>query len=152
MLLEMRILGLDVGDKYIGVAVSDGLGLTAQGVKTIKRDNYGKELMTIIEEYEVGSIVVGLPKMLNGSIGLQGEKVLKFVEELRALSGLPISMWDERLSTVATERILLEADMSRKKRKTIRDKISAVIILQGYLDSLKFRMNLHLASGRSHRQ
>jgi len=138
----MRVLGLDVGDKYIGVAVSDGLGLTAQGIKTIKRDNCMEELMAIIKEYEVDSIVIGLPKMLDGSIGLQGEKVLKFVEELKKLSGLPISMWDERLSTVATERILLEADMSRKKRKTIRDKISAVIILQGYLDSLKSRMNL----------
>lgn len=133
----MRIMGLDVGDKYIGVAISDALGLTAQGIKTIKRDGCMETLKGIIKEYEVGSIVVGLPRMLNGSIGIQGEKVLKFIEDLKVSSGLPVSFWDERLSTSAAERTLLEADTSRKKRRSLRDKVSAVIILQGYLDSVK---------------
>ncbi|MBI4687157.1 MAG: Holliday junction resolvase RuvX [Nitrospirae bacterium] len=133
----MRILGLDVGDKHIGVAVSDSLRLIAQGLKTIDRQNCIKKLREVIEEYEVDSIVVGIPKMLNGTIGIQGEKVLKFAEELKSLLSLPVHLWDERLSTVAAERVLLEADTSRKKRRELRDKISAVIILQGYLDSLK---------------
>ncbi len=130
-------MGLDVGDKHIGVAVSDSLGLIAQGLKTIERQNCEVKLREVIEEYEVDSIVVGIPKMLNGTIGIQGEKVLKFAEELKSLLSLPVNLWDERLSTVAAERVLLEADTSRKKRRELRDKISAVIILQGYLDSLK---------------
>jgi len=131
----MRVLGLDVGDKNIGVAVSDGLGLTAQGISTIMRDGWVKALKRVIEEYEADSIVVGIPKMMDGTIGIQGEKVLKFVEELKAEIHLPVFLWDERLSTVSAERVLLEADLSRKKRKTLRDKVSAVIILQNYLDS-----------------
>jgi len=133
----MRIMGLDVGDKYIGVAISDELGLTAQGIKTIKREGCIESLKEIIKEYDVGSIIVGLPKMLNGSLGIQGEKVLKFIEELRAPLGLPVSLWDERLSTLAAERTLLEADTNRKKRRTLRDKVSAMLILQGYLDSIR---------------
>lgn len=132
----MRVMGLDVGDKYIGLAVSDAIGLTAHGLTTVERDSrcIGK-LIEIIEEYEVTSIVVGIPKMLNGSIGVQGEKVLKFIEELKGAIDLPIFQWDERLSTVAAERVLLEADLSRKKRKGLRDKVAAIIILQSYLDS-----------------
>ncbi len=133
----MRIMGLDVGDKYIGVAVSDGLGLTAQGIDTIKRNNYILALKEIIKEYHVESIVVGLPKMLNGTIGIQGEKVIQFTDELKSSIPLPVSFWDERLSTVSAERVLLEADVSRKKRKGLRDKVSAVVILQNYLDSVK---------------
>lgn len=130
-------MGIDAGDKYIGVSISDELGLTAQGIETIKRESCIEKLKAIIKEYNIAAIVVGIPKMLSGSIGIQGEKVMKFTEELKSSLGLPMYLWDERLSTVAAERVLLEADTSRKKRKGLRDKISAVIILQGYLDSLK---------------
>lgn len=133
----MRIMGLDVGDKRIGVAVSDALGFTAQGIDTVSRNNYVCVLKSIIEDYEVESIVVGIPRRLNGSIGIQGEKVLEFTEELKSLVTLPVFLWDERLSTVAAERTLLESDMSRKKRKRVRDKVAAVVILQNYLDSIR---------------
>ena len=133
----MIVMGLDVGDKRIGVAVSDGLGLTAQGIDTVSRDNYVDALKSIIEEYEVKSVVVGIPRMLNGTIGIQAEKVLEFIEDLKAAIQLPVFLWDERLSTVAAERVLLEANMSRKKRKTLRDKVAAIVILQNYLDSRK---------------
>ena len=133
----MIVMGLDVGDKRIGVAVSDGLGLTAQGIDTVSRDNYVDALKNIIEEYEVKSVVVGIPRMLNGTIGIQAEKVLEFIEDLKAAIQLPVFLWDERLSTVAAERVLLEANMSRKKRKTLRDKVAAIVILQNYLDSRK---------------
>lgn len=131
----MRIMGLDVGDKRIGIAVSDLLGLTAQGLNTVQRANCFETLLDLTRKYEVGSIVVGIPKMLNGSLGVQGKKVLQFVEELKKTLPLPVSLWDERLSTVSAERVLLEANMSRKKRKGVRDKVSAVVILQNYLDS-----------------
>ncbi len=133
----MIVMGLDVGDKRIGVAVSDGLGLTAQGIDTVSRDNYVDALKSIIEEYEVKSVVVGIPRMLNGTIGIQAEKVLEFIEDLKAAIQLPVFLWDERFSTVAAERVLLEANMSRKKRKTLRDKVAAIVILQNYLDSRK---------------
>ena len=133
----MIVMGLDVGDKRIGVAVSDGLGLTAQGIDTVSRDNYVDALKSIIEEYEVKSVVVGIPRMLNGTIGIQAEKVLEFIEDLKVGIQLPIFLWDERFSTVAAERVLLEANMSRKKRKTLRDKVAAIVILQNYLDSRK---------------
>lgn len=131
----MRVLGLDVGDKRVGVAVSDGLGLTAQGLTTVQRESCIEALRAFIKEYEVESIIVGIPKMLDGSIGIQGEKVLRFVDELRTVLSVPISLWDERLSTVSAEKVLVEANMSRKKRKGVRDKVSAVLILQNYLDS-----------------
>ena len=134
---DMIVMGLDVGDKRIGVAVSDGLGLTAQGIDTVSRDNYVDALKSIIEEYEVKSVVVGIPRMLNGTIGIQAEKVLEFIEDLKAGIQLPVFLWDERFSTVAAERVLLEANMSRKKRKTLRDKVAAIVILQNYLDSRK---------------
>jgi len=132
----MRVMGLDVGDKYIGVAISDELRLTAQGIKTIKSEGCIEALKENIKEYEVGSIIVGLPRMLNGSLGIQGEKVLKFIEDLKASLGLPTFLWDERLSTIAAQRSLIEAGKGRKKRKGLKDKVSAVIILQGYLDSI----------------
>lgn len=131
----MRIICLDVGDKRVGVAVSDGLGLTAQGITALERARVFEELKKVIDEYEAVSIVVGMPRMLNGTVGIQGEKVLKFVEELKAEISLPVSLWDERLSTAAAERVLIEADMSRKKRKSVRDKVAAAVILQSYLDS-----------------
>lgn len=135
----MRILGLDVGDKTIGVAISDPLGFTAQGVKTIIRKNKKVdigELNSLCSEYNVDTIVVGLPKNMNGTIGPQGEKVLKFCELIKESIDLPIKMWDERLTTVAANRAMLEADLSRAKRKKLVDKIASTYILQGYLDSL----------------
>ncbi|MDP4145394.1 MAG: Holliday junction resolvase RuvX [Bacillota bacterium] len=135
----MRILGLDIGDKTIGVAISDPLGLTAQGVTTIKRIGKAKdieELRKIISQYEVDTIVSGLPKNMNGTIGPQGEKVLKFCEEIKNNFDIPLIMWDERLTTVAAHKAMLEADLSRAKRKKIVDKIAATYILQGYLDSI----------------
>jgi putative Holliday junction resolvase len=133
----MRIMGLDVGDRYIGVAVSDDLGVTAQGIRTLNRNQCLNALKAIIKEYGIGSIVVGVPKMLDGTVGIQGKKVLKFVEELKNAIPLPVILWDERLTTVAAEKALLEANLKRKKRKGLRDKVSAALILQGYLDSLR---------------
>jgi putative Holliday junction resolvase len=133
----MRKIGLDVGDKRIGVAVSDALGLTAQGINTIDRKGSVEALKKIIAEYEVDSIIVGIPKMLNGTIGIQGEKVMEYVNELKKAISLPVTLWDERLSTLAAERALLEANVRRKKRKSLRDKVSAIVILQNYLDSIR---------------
>lgn len=134
----MRILGLDVGDRTIGIAVSDPLGFTAQGITTIRRKYLEKdleELKKICDEYSVDTIVSGLPKNMNGSMGPQSEKVLAFCEEVKKVIDIPIKMWDERLTTVAANRAMLEADFSRAKRKTLVDKIAATYILQGYLDS-----------------
>ncbi|WP_027623316.1 Holliday junction resolvase RuvX [Clostridium lundense] len=135
----MRILGLDVGDRTIGVAVSDPLGLTAQGITTIRRkgiDNDIEELKKICAQYEVQKIVSGLPKNMNGTLGPQSEKVLEFCDVLKSEISLEIIMWDERLTTVAAHKAMLEADLSRSKRKKIVDKIAATYILQGYLDSI----------------
>ena len=137
-MLDGRIMGLDIGDKTIGVAVSDIMGITAQGVKTIRREYKKKdieELKNIIKERQVNKIVSGLPKNMNGTVGPQGEKVLKLCELIKEETGLEIDFWDERLTTVAAERSLIEGDVSRKKRKKVIDMLAAVIILQGYLDS-----------------
>jgi putative Holliday junction resolvase len=135
-----RTMGLDVGDKTIGVAVSDLFGWTAQGVETIRRIGIKKDLQRLeelIKEHEVNKIVVGLPKNMNGTIGPQGEKVLEFNERLgKRFNNIEIVQWDERLTTVAAERSLIEADVSRKKRKEVIDKMAAVYILQGYLNSV----------------
>ncbi len=135
----MRIMGLDVGDKTIGVALSDPLGWTAQGLEVIRRGNHIKQdfarLQEIVKEYEVESILVGFPKNMNGTVGPQGEKVLSFVEQLKGNINLPVKTWDERLSTVAAEKLLLQADVSRSKRKKVIDKMAAAVILQGYLDA-----------------
>ena len=134
----MRIMGLDVGDKTIGVALSDPLGWTAQGLEVIRRENIAQDLTRlgqIIQEYSVEKILVGLPKNMNATIGPQGEKVLAFVEQLKEKFDLPIKTWDERLSTVAAERMLIQADVSRSKRKKVIDKMAAAVILQGYLDA-----------------
>ena len=135
----MRILGLDIGDRTIGVAVSDPLGITAQGITTIRRKSIEKdleELKKICEEYSVESIVAGLPKNMNGTLGPQSEKVISFCDLIKKDINLPINMWDERLTTVAANRAMLEADLSRAKRKKIVDKMAAIYILQGYLDSI----------------
>jgi putative Holliday junction resolvase len=135
----MRILGLDVGQKTIGVAVSDPLGFTAQGITTIRRENRKKDveiLKDLCKEYEVQTIVIGMPKNMNGSIGFAGEKIIEFSELIKEEIELKIEFWDERLTTVAANRAMLEADMSRGKRKKIIDKVAATYILQGYLDRI----------------
>ncbi|MCF6464146.1 Holliday junction resolvase RuvX [Clostridium sp. Cult1] len=132
-----RIMGLDVGDKTIGVAISDPLLLTAQGYKTIFRESNKKdikEIEDIIEECNITKIIVGLPKNMNNTIGIQGQKVLDFVEKLKRRIKVEIILEDERLTTVSAERILLEGDVSRKNRKKIIDKVAATYILQNYLD------------------
>lgn len=136
----MRILGLDVGTKTVGVAISDEMGWTAQGLETIKineeRGQFGFDRISeLVKQYDVDKIVVGLPKNMNGTIGPRGEACQQFAESLRELLQLDVVMWDERLSTMAAERLLISADVSRKKRKQVIDKMAAVVILQGFLDS-----------------
>lgn len=134
----MRIMGLDFGERTIGVAVSDALLLTAQGIKTIRRSKKEiEELRDLIREYEVSEIVLGFPKNMNGTLGPRAELTQAFAEVLRSEFGLSVALWDERLSTVGAERSLLEADVSRAKRKQVIDKMAAVFILQGYLDRRK---------------
>ncbi len=137
----MRIGGLDVGDRRIGVAVSDEQGWTAQGIGVVQRKTLAADveaLRALFEPYEPTTIVVGLPKNMNGTIGPQAQKVMVFARDVETALGVPIVLWDERLSTVGAERVLLEADLSRAKRKKVIDKAAAVFILQGYLDSLQF--------------
>ncbi|MBN2516141.1 MAG: Holliday junction resolvase RuvX [Deltaproteobacteria bacterium] len=133
----MRILGIDYGSKRLGLAVCDELGLTAQGLTTITRKNRERdleEIETVIKQYHVEKIVVGFPLRLDGTEGIQCEKVNRFVDILESRFLLPIVKWDETLSTREAEQILIEANMSRKKRKGVVDKLAAAIILQGYLD------------------
>ncbi|MFJ8528007.1 Holliday junction resolvase RuvX [Bacillus sp. NPDC094106] len=136
----MRILGLDVGTKTVGVAISDEMGWTAQGLETIKineeRGIFGFDRVSeLVKQYNVDKIVVGLPKNMNGTIGPRGEACQQYAQSLRELLQLEVLLWDERLSTMAAERLLISADVSRKKRKQVIDKMAAVVILQGYLDS-----------------
>lgn len=135
----MRILGLDVGERTIGIAISDPLGYTAQGLTTIRRKNLKidiAELKKICDEYSVESILMGFPKNMNGTIGPSGEKAIELSKILEEELQMPVKLWDERLTTVAAHKAMLEADLSRAKRKKIVDKIAAMYILQGYLDSL----------------
>ena len=137
----MRIMALDVGSRTIGIACSDALLLTAQGIETIRRtslENDFNRLRELISEYEVHELVVGMPKNMNGTKGERAEKTEEFVEKMKAVIDLPVIFWDERLSTVMAERQLIAADVSRKKRKGVIDKMAAVVILQGYLDRLQF--------------
>lgn len=132
----MRILGLDVGEKKIGVAISDELGITAQGLGVIERQNRRRDFSRIaryVEEYGVKEIVVGLPRNMDGSMGPQAQKVLFFQKEMARVVKVPVNSWDERLTTVAAGRTLLEADLRRSKRKKVIDKLAAVFILEGYL-------------------
>lgn len=135
----MRKMGLDLGTKTIGVAVSDEMGWTAQGIETINRKENGKDdlrrLKELIQEYHITEIVLGLPKNMNGTIGERGEASKDFANRLKEAFNLPVVLWDERLTTAAAERMLLSADVSRKKRKKVIDKMAAVLILQSYLDS-----------------
>ena len=139
----MRILGLDFGSKTVGVAVSDGLLLTAQGVETIERKDESKLRKTcarieeLIAEYEVTEIVLGLPKNMNNTEGERVEKTKAFGEMLERRTGLPVHYRDERLTTVAAEQILMESGGRRENRKAVIDKVAAGLILQGYLDCLR---------------
>jgi putative holliday junction resolvase len=136
----MRIMGLDFGERTIGVAVSDALLLTAQGIKTIRRSSKEiEELRKIIQEYEVEEIVLGYPKNMNGTLGPRAQMTEEFAGVLKQEFGLGVILWDERLSTVGAQRSLLEADVSRAKRKQVIDKMAAVFILQGYLDHLRLK-------------
>lgn len=133
-------MGLDVGSKTVGVAISDEMGWTAQGIETIpineERKRFGFERIgEIIKEYNIEKIIVGLPKNMNNTIGPRAEASQAFADSLNETFKLPVMLWDERLTTMAAERILLEADVSRKKRKKVIDKMAAAMILQGYLDS-----------------
>lgn len=136
----MRIIGLDYGTKTVGVAISDSLGITAQGVETITRKEENKLRQTLariealIEEYEIEQIVVGLPKNMNNSLGERAEACREFADKLERRTGLPVVMWDERLTTVSAENVLKESGVRREDRKAVIDKIAAVFILQGYLD------------------
>ena len=138
----MRILGLDYGSKTVGVAISDPLGITAQGVETIwrKQENNLRQTLARIEEliseYQVERIVLGYPKNMNNTIGERAQKSLEFKEMLERRTGLEVIMWDERLTTVEANRTLMEASVRRENRKQYLDQLAAVFILQGYLDSL----------------
>jgi putative Holliday junction resolvase len=135
----MRIMGLDLGEKRVGVALSDELGITAGPLTVLNRRPHQTFLQTIADlynEHGVEKIIIGLPRNMDGSLGPQAQRVLAMANELKKI-GLNVDTWDERLSTVAAERVLLEADLSRQKRKQVIDKVAAAYILQGYLDSIK---------------
>ena len=140
----MRLMGLDYGSKTVGVAVSDPLGLTAQGIETVWRKQENKlrqtlaRLEELIEEYQVERIVLGYPKNMNNTIGERAVKSLEFKEKLEMRTGLPVVMRDERLTTAEAERTLMETGVRRENRKQYLDQMAAVLILQGYLD----RMNM----------
>ena len=134
----MRYLGLDVGTRTIGIAASDALGMIANGVETIHRTSLERDfarLGELIKEYEASVLVVGYPKNMNGSIGERAQNCAALAEQIKAkFPGVEVVLWDERLTTVAAHRVLIEADMSRNKRKKVVDTVAAVLILQNYLD------------------
>ncbi|MBQ1208026.1 MAG: Holliday junction resolvase RuvX [Lachnospiraceae bacterium] len=140
----MRIMGLDLGSKTVGVAVSDPLGITAQGVEIIRRESEDKlrrtlaRIETLAKEYQVEKFVLGYPKNMNNTIGERAQKSEAFKEKLERRTGLPVILWDERLTTVAADNAMDEAGLSREKKKEYVDMIAASLILQGYLDSLAF--------------
>ena len=137
----MRIMGLDYGSKTIGVAISDPLGLTAQGIEIIRREDENKlrkslrRIEELISEYQVEEIVLGFPKNMNNTIGDRAQKSLELKEMLERRCGLPVIMWDERLTTVEANRTLMESSVRRENRSKYVDMIAAVFILQGYLDA-----------------
>ncbi len=139
-----RIMGLDYGSVTVGVAISDTLGLTAQGIEVIRRKQENKLRQTfarieaLIEEYEVGKIVLGYPKHLNNTVGERALKSEEFAEKLRQRTGLEIELWDERLTTVAAHQVLDQGGLGYQEKALVVDKLAAVIILQGYLDKLYF--------------
>ncbi len=139
----MRIMGLDYGSKTVGVAISDPLLMTAQGIEIIRRESEKRLRRTLarieelVKEYEVKKIVLGFPKHLNNSVGERGEKSLELKEMIERRCGLEVIMWDERFTTVEANRTLIEADVRRENRKDYVDMLAAVFILQGYLDSIR---------------
>ena len=139
----MRIMGLDYGSKTVGVAISDALGYTAQGIETIEIAQAGKlrktfaRLEQLIDQYEVDTIVLGYPKNMNNTEGERCAATVEFKEKLEKRTGLPVILWDERQTTISAERVLMESGVRREHRKEYIDKIAAVFILQGYLDSLR---------------
>ncbi|MCD7738669.1 MAG: Holliday junction resolvase RuvX [Lachnospiraceae bacterium] len=139
----MRIMGLDLGSKTVGVAISDPLLITAQGIEIIRRRDENKLRQTLarieelILEYEVGEIVLGFPKHMNNDIGERAQISMEFQEKLERRTGLKVTLWDERLTTVSADKIMMEAGVRRENRKEYVDKIAAVIILQEYLDHRK---------------
>ena len=133
----MRFLGLDVGDKRIGVALSDPMGILASALTVIERRGDNSEfqiILDLVNEYEVACIIVGLPRLMDGSIGKQAKRVTTFVETLSGLTSVPVEMWDERLSTVAADRLLRDAGKKRDQIRASRDAAAAALILQGHLD------------------
>lgn len=140
----MRKMGLDFGDKTIGVAISDAINLTAQGKDTIRRTDLRKDLKKIyvyLDKYQIDEIIVGFPLNMDGTLGPRAEKTMEFVNFLNNNLDIPVKLWDERLSTREAERLLIEADLSRARRKDVIDQVAASIILQGYLDSQKYGKN-----------
>ncbi|KOO52266.1 Holliday junction resolvase RuvX [Viridibacillus arvi] len=135
----MRIMGLDVGSKTVGVAISDALGWTAQGIETVKIDEENEEfgidrIRELVQSYGVTEFVVGFPKNMNNTVGPRGEASQRYKELLEETFSLKVTLWDERLTTMAAERLLIEADVRRKDRKKVIDKMAAAMILQGFLD------------------
>ncbi len=133
----MRLMGLDIGSHTIGVAISDELKVTAQGLKTIRRKSMEEdlnEISNLISEFKIDKIVVGLPKNMDGTLGKQAKMVFQWIKNLKEKINLPVVTWDERLTTIEASKVLLQADLSRQKRKRVIDKISAILILQGYLN------------------
>ncbi len=133
-----RLLGLDVGSRTIGLAVSDPLGITAQGLPTIRRKNKRTDyaaLQSVIDEYEVRELVVGLPLRMSGAEGIQSDKMNVFAEELRKHFGLPVHLWDERLTSAEANRLLRETDMSIRRRAAVVDQMAAVLILQAFMEN-----------------
>ena len=136
---------MDFGSKTVGVAISDPLGITAQGIEIIRRERESmlrhtlSRLEELIVEYQVEEIVLGFPKNMNDTVGERAQKSLEFKDKLERRTGLPVTMWDERLTTVAADRAMIEAGIRRENRKEYVDKLAAVFILQGYLDSLQHR-------------
>ena len=143
----IRIMGLDFGSKTVGVAVSDPLGITAQGIEIVRRTSENKlrktlaRIEALVAEYQVTEFVLGLPKNMNNTSGERVEKTMEFKAMLERRTGLPVHMWDERLTTVAADRTLIEAGVRRENRKEYVDMLAAVYILQGYPDSLERKKN-----------
>lgn len=138
MQLKQRVLGLDVGSRRIGMAISDPLGITAQGLETLQRQNKRldlEKLGAVVHEYEVAEIVVGCPLRMSGAEGTQAEKMKRFAEDLRARFQVPVHLWDERLTSAEANRLLRSTEMSIKRRGQVVDQIAAVLILQNWMDA-----------------
>ncbi len=144
-----RVLGLDVGSKTIGLAISDPLGITAQGLNTIRRQNKRadfEKLSRIVAEYQVAELVIGYPLQMSGSEGRQAEKMKHFAEQIRDRFRLPVHLWDERLSSAQANRLLRETEMSIKRRGEVVDRLAAVLILQSWMDSRAMKNDQRLAT------